>query len=390
MGLNTLDYVRTAKENCFVLNGKSSLDFGIVVTDGEDFFKSAERDTDSYEVPGRNGEVSVDNGRYKNVDMTITCAIESDFRDQFIAFKNYVGRQLGYVRLENTFDPEIYQMAKVVSVTPKTLGTRYHAGTFEIKFDAMPQKFLKSGEDALHFILPTDGVLSSNIIMTFGTILGSSNEYSVEVHCPEGMEVEVMVSGMNPTQSQPVKGIRITTAVDGDIITGAASWTDTTHIVFRITSGNSSLDGIWARLQFTSQIDGEDCPVDAILTSEWTLQNPTGFASKPLLQYYNFSIGTFKVTNYTDGIAQEYFQIGSTALSSATYLNLDCDLQYMYDNDGNNLSTDLIITTAQDRKGRNLIFPRFGTDIIVLNFWPDSTDTEIPCLLDIVPRWWRL
>ncbi|MBQ6445664.1 MAG: hypothetical protein IJI95_04790, partial [Clostridia bacterium] len=56
------------RRNYFVLDGKSSLDFG-VWTNGYETFKGATRYTEDVIVPGRHGSLVNDNGRFENVDL---------------------------------------------------------------------------------------------------------------------------------------------------------------------------------------------------------------------------------------------------------------------------------------------------------------------------------
>ena len=52
-----------------VFNYKSLSDFGVYIS-GKRVFDAPERDTESIKIPGRNGELTVDNGRYNNLELT--------------------------------------------------------------------------------------------------------------------------------------------------------------------------------------------------------------------------------------------------------------------------------------------------------------------------------
>ena len=58
----------------FTFNGLDSGDYGIFLTSPPKF-ALAERDVTTESVPGRNGDLVNDNGRYKNVLVTYKCAI---------------------------------------------------------------------------------------------------------------------------------------------------------------------------------------------------------------------------------------------------------------------------------------------------------------------------
>lgn len=133
-----------------IINGKSSKDFNVYLTDAE-AYGTAERDFESIEVDGRNGNLIIDNGRYKNRDIEYPCVILDDFVDNYSAFIGYILNQRGYIRIESTFNPDeyIYGVFKG-EVLPKTK-TYGDKGNFKITFERKPQRFLKEGELPIEF-----------------------------------------------------------------------------------------------------------------------------------------------------------------------------------------------------------------------------------------------
>ena len=53
----------------FVFGGKFSKDYGLYVS-GSGTFNAPERDVELVEVPGKNGSLVLDNGRFKNITVT--------------------------------------------------------------------------------------------------------------------------------------------------------------------------------------------------------------------------------------------------------------------------------------------------------------------------------
>ena len=134
-----------------VFDGVDSRDYGIYIT-GEAVFNSPERDVEMIEIPGRNGTYALDKGRFSNIEVSYPAGIfgdtEADFRQGIRAFRNALASRKGYKRLEDEYNPDEYRMAVYkngLEVTPTAL----KAGEFTITFDAMPQRFLKSGETAV-------------------------------------------------------------------------------------------------------------------------------------------------------------------------------------------------------------------------------------------------
>lgn len=133
----------------FTFAGRSSRNFGILVDSVEGLWDSPERDFDSIEIPGRNGELTIDNGRWKNVDGTYKCGIGVDFQANYEAFRAFFTSCIGYKRLEDSWHPDEYRMARVKTGLSPDLFKNGLTGEFEVQVNAMPQRFLKSGETAI-------------------------------------------------------------------------------------------------------------------------------------------------------------------------------------------------------------------------------------------------
>lgn len=131
-------------DHYFIYNGKNSLDFGAVV-DGNQTFGSAQRDYESYQVPGRNGNLTIDNGRFNEVPIPYEGFIVRDFDDNSEALRNFLQQDIGYHRLEDSIHPDEYRLAMYPGpFEPRVIFLE--SGSFTITFRARPERFLKSGE----------------------------------------------------------------------------------------------------------------------------------------------------------------------------------------------------------------------------------------------------
>ena len=137
-----------SKRNWLIYKGMPSKDFGVYLN-GNETFNGAERDITTIEVPGRNGNLTIDNGRFKNITITYHAFIFENFSDNTEAYRNLLLSTSGYNKLEDTFHPEEYRMARFsggfIAEPKKTL----EVGGFDIVFDCMPQRFLKSGDNPI-------------------------------------------------------------------------------------------------------------------------------------------------------------------------------------------------------------------------------------------------
>lgn len=129
-------------------NGQSFADFE-TFWDGSQLFGTPEKQVEFFEVPGRSGDLSITQNRFKNKSVSINCFIRQDFVKNHSNLMNYLLSQEGYGRLESSKEPDIYREAQYVADLEPQTGAFLHYGTFTLTFNCKPQKWLKSGEKAI-------------------------------------------------------------------------------------------------------------------------------------------------------------------------------------------------------------------------------------------------
>lgn len=126
-------------------NGKALSEFGLWY-DGSVSFGSPERDVELVEVVGRNGALSISNDRFRNIEITFPCAIRSNFITNYRNLMAFLNSSKGYCRLETTQEPNYYRLALFMNqIDPTGYKLNTH-GRFDLVFQVMPQRFLKTGE----------------------------------------------------------------------------------------------------------------------------------------------------------------------------------------------------------------------------------------------------
>ena len=132
-----------------IFGGVDSSDYGIYIT-GEAVYNAPERAVEFVDVPGRNGAIAIDQGRFNNITVTYPAGTfgktQEEFREAVSAFRNAVLSLRGYQRLEDTYHPDEYRMAVYAAgleVSPVHYG---QAGEFEIIFECKPQRWLTCGD----------------------------------------------------------------------------------------------------------------------------------------------------------------------------------------------------------------------------------------------------
>lgn len=131
-------------------DGKSSADFGVWISGGGTFDAPA-RDMSMVSVPGRNGDLTFDNGRFNNISVTYPAFITRDFQPRIDEFRAWICSRHQYCRLEDTYHPDEYRLAIYKSGLNVSPTARNLAGSFTLTFDCKPQRFLKSGEQKTTF-----------------------------------------------------------------------------------------------------------------------------------------------------------------------------------------------------------------------------------------------
>lgn len=131
--------------NYLTYDGKNLRDFGVYVN-GTYTFSSPERSINRIVIPGRNGTLTIDNKRYENMQVSYESFIINNFQENIEALRNYLGSAAGYRRLEETYHPNEYRMARFVSGLEVEATPLLREGNFTMIFDCMPQRFLKEGE----------------------------------------------------------------------------------------------------------------------------------------------------------------------------------------------------------------------------------------------------
>lgn len=140
----------------FWLDGECSTNFGIIMREAPPYVV-AERDLEQKSVPGRSGDVLIDNARYKNVAISYKCAVLPEngveFRTAVERVAEFLQPVAAYKQLINTYDPEYFREARVTGgISVESIMEQ--AGTFEIAFDCKPQRWLLAGRNKIKLNRP--------------------------------------------------------------------------------------------------------------------------------------------------------------------------------------------------------------------------------------------
>lgn len=186
-----------------IFNGQDLADFGVHIS-GEGTFNAPTRAIEEQIVPGRNGTLIIDGGRWENIMVTYPAYITDDFDDNMTALRSFLASVRGYARLADTYHPNEFRLACFSDeITVRTSG-RYNAqGQFDLSFNCKPQRFLTSGEEVTTFDasdLPSESF--SGNPATFET----DGEYKVSELSVGITPVQSGSGDPSPTNIRPISG----------------------------------------------------------------------------------------------------------------------------------------------------------------------------------------
>lgn len=138
--------------------------YGIII-DGASSWPKPERDVEYIHVPGRSGDILMDNGCWQNVEVSYNLCITGDWKTKFEDFAAWLCSHTGYFRLEDLErHPGVYRMASFAGPLDPELWFTTDTGVFTIVFNCKPQQWLLDGETEI--VSPYTGMLSAKATKT--------------------------------------------------------------------------------------------------------------------------------------------------------------------------------------------------------------------------------
>lgn len=105
-----------------------------------------EPDYEFVSVPGRTGDLTFWNGRYKNKQITYKCICDNNARTNVPSFFSALLAQPGQARLEDTLNTTYFKKGIYIGNTAPRFSDGGKRATFDITFNCQPQKWLFAGE----------------------------------------------------------------------------------------------------------------------------------------------------------------------------------------------------------------------------------------------------
>lgn len=135
----------------FYFKEHSSLDFGLYIKE-KNVYKGAQRDITYVSVPGRDGDLVIDNGRYKNVKIQYKLELLNNsprsFAELARVIRNWLLVDPGYFKLWDTYDREYFRLASFSSEVDIEQELRDY-GKLNITLNCKPFRYATNGQDTV-------------------------------------------------------------------------------------------------------------------------------------------------------------------------------------------------------------------------------------------------
>lgn len=394
-------------------DGVDSRGYGVYIT-GQAVYNAPEREVEMISIPGRNGQLALDKGRFENIEVTYPAGIyaetEADFAEAISNFRNLLCSRRGYVRLQDEYNPNEYRLAIYKSgLEVETALLR--AGEFEIVFDCKPQRWLTSGETAIE--VDSGDVISNPTLFEaspllevtgFGDLefngytITISGEYIGQVNTGKSIVVPQTYSNINESISDNFQYANVGDEINLSLTTGWAllggtntftninisssgdfpnplSQVGTTSVGlsignYAVTFNYQTARTLTGSVQVTGNVGGTAFTVNTSITLSYDGANTISAQIT-----HTISTSVIKVMSQLTAGSLTY---NSTQSTLGNPLYIDCDLGEAYKieggtlvsiNDGVNLGSDL---------------PTLAPGANTITF--DNTVSD----LKITPRWWKI
>ena len=381
----------------FTYGGRRSDEYGVTISGGGTYSAPA-RDMTEVVIPGKNGHMLLDNGRFENITVTYPGWLARTFEGRFDEFRAAMAASPGYKRLEDTYNPEEFRLAAFRSGIAPDTGPLNRSGRFDITFDCRPERWLKSGEEWTEPVMPCGNVAD---LVGGGAEVDDGYDMSPYMTLNTGFDATLVVTPEPNHQISELADLMI----DDDkyalhATNGSQTFTTNTILPQLISTGRFSVnaDAPPKFVQFSHKnTDGYfiwSIEMDGVTykLERWQrVINPTEYTAKPLIRIDN--VLSWNTPVYRSIFALNGVYVYIDGRCTAGTLFYDCELGDCYSLDayGNAVNQNAFLT-MKDAEG-NIVheYPTLLPGTNNLEFGGDSWLYNMGMsTVSLQPRWWTL
>lgn len=377
--------------------GFDSKSLGLYIT-GQSAYNAPPRAYEAIAIPGRNGDLSIDGGRWENIEVTYPAGIYTEsmeeYRQQIAQIRAEFSHRIGYQRITDDYNPDEFRLG-IYTGGLETLPVHYiSASEFNLTFNCKPQRFLVEGET------PVDvaGGWGENVLTypysdTTSTVNGivftDNGDGTITANGTATADADFGIKRQNHEPYMTLDGVYMASGCP------AGGGTDTYYLTatygsgqgstnpqygrdtgsgFAFTADSTARTGVWIiikagvtvnNLTFTPQLQPESSGSGS---GSGSITNPTHFESTPLL----IVTGTG-----TLGIGSQSLQITGT---TGQVLHIDCDIMEVWEETGGGGK----VPRNDQVRFAGKRFPVLAPGENGITWTSDISNVTI------IPRWWRL
>ena len=138
-----MPYIET--NGYFTFDGVKSSVYGVWINGGGTYNAAARRYKE-YTVPGRNGNLTIDEGSFADIEHVYPAFIARSFSSNIETFRNLLMSKVGFCRLTDTYHTDEFYRARYMDGLEADVASGGVAGSFNLTFKRDPRRFLTSGE----------------------------------------------------------------------------------------------------------------------------------------------------------------------------------------------------------------------------------------------------
>ena len=313
----------------FTFNGRNSAEFGLFIT-GAAVHDAAAYDYEFIEIPGRNGDLILDNGRFHNIEIRYPAFVVDP--SKMPAIRAWLLGARGYQELTDDYNPQEYRMAcyaQGLQGDPFALS----AVNFDLVFNCKPQRWQYEPAEPTRYIV-LDSYQAGTRWQAAAIFNTGGRVYDLTTKDPAAAFADVLSVALEPigdlTIGSDSKGAFIDLTANGLVTT------DGTGVVIRMENNGND---------FLFELDTGAGVYYA--SNAYTVTNPTPYTAAPLLE--------FVVTNgawITAGLQAEINGIHVTAAPTAEFTGImyvDSEIadSYYIDSGGNKVNANSVVTLTE-------------------------------------------
>ncbi len=146
----------------FTLGDVDSINLGMYIG-GQHTYNAPKRDVTKISVPGRNGDLIQDNGRFLNVQVPYNVVVMEQFRERTDELKAWLLSTSKYRKLVDTYHPGTYRLARVGEDIVFNTSAFNLTGKTQVIFDCKPQRFLDEGDEVVEISAGSNTIVNPTL-----------------------------------------------------------------------------------------------------------------------------------------------------------------------------------------------------------------------------------